>query len=183
MLVTFDQSLAIGEYFNFDRFNELVLTDGRQFTPTAVHEPGSPEAAALAQDNLLGRITLDDGRNAQNPDPAIHPNGATFDLMNRFRGGDTLQDVTGVLDFAFGLYRIQPTQGAGYTAANPRPPQHDPVGGNVKVASFNVLNYFTTLGSRGADTAEEFARQRAKIIDAITRSSTRSPGSTPTWSA
>jgi predicted extracellular nuclease len=169
MLVTFDQSLAIGEYFNFDRFNELVLTDGRQFTPTAVHEPGSPEAAALAQDNLLGRITLDDGRNAQNPDPAIHPNGATFDLMNRFRGGDTLQDVTGVLDFAFGLYRIQPTQGAGYTAANPRPPQHDPVGGNVKVASFNVLNYFTTLGSRGADTAEEFARQRAKIIDAITR--------------
>ena len=35
------------------------------------------------------------------------------------------------------------------------------------MASFNVLNYFTTLGSRGADTAEEFTRQRTKIIAAL----------------
>jgi uncharacterized protein len=172
MLVTFPQSLAIGEYFDFDRFNEIVLTAGRQFQPTAVHEPGSAEAAALAEANVLGRLTLDDGRNAQNPDPAIHPNGAVFDLSNRFRGGDRLQDVTGVLDFAFGLYRVQPTEGARYTEANPRPAEPEDVGGNVKVASFNVLNYFTTWPNppgRGADNAEEFARQRAKIIAAIGR--------------
>ena len=169
MLVTFDQSLSIGEYFDFDRFNETVLTDGRQFQPTAVREPGSAEAAALARANTLGRITLDDGRNAQNPDPAIHPNGATFDLANRFRGGDTVQDVTGVLDFAFGVYRIQPTQGAGYTAANPRPAGPEDVGGNLTVGSFNVLNYFTTLNARGANTPEEFGRQRTKIIAAITK--------------
>jgi len=170
MLVTFPQSLTIGEYFNFDRFNEVVLTVGRQFQPTAVHEPGSPEATALARANVLGRLTLDDGRNAQNPDPAIHPNGETFDLGNRFRGGDTLGDVTGVVDFAFGLYRIQPTEGADYTAANPRPAGPEDVGGNLKVASFNVLNYFTTWPNppgRGADNAEEFARQRTKIIAAI----------------
>ena len=54
------------------------------------------------------------------------------------------------------------------------------MGGRVRVASFNVLNYFTTLdtgaeicgpsgdiGCRGANTAEEFARQRAKVITAI----------------
>jgi uncharacterized protein len=171
MLVTFAQSLTIAEYFDFDRFNEIVLTDGRQFQPTAVHEPGSPEAEALAEDNQLGRVTLDDGRNSQNPDPALHPNGATFDLTNRFRGGDTVEHVTGVLDFAFGLYRIQPTQGAGYTAANPRPAEPEDVGGNLKVSSFNVLNYFTTWPSppgRGADNAEEFERQRTKIIAAIT---------------
>jgi predicted extracellular nuclease len=170
MLVTFRQPLTIGEYFNFDRFNEIVVTVGRQFQPTAVHEPGSPETAALAQANLLGRLTLDDGRNTQNPDPAIHPNGEIFDLGNRFRGGDTLQDVTGVLDFAFGLYRIQPTEGAEYTAANPRPAEPEDVGGNLTVASFNVLNYFTTWPNppgRGADNAEEFARQRTKIIAAI----------------
>jgi predicted extracellular nuclease len=170
MLVTLRQSLTIGEYFNFDRFNEVVLTVGRQFQPTAVHEPGSPEAAALAQANSLGRLTLDDGRNAQNPDPAIHPNGGVFDLGNRFRGGDTVRDVTGVLDFAFGLYRIQPTQGADYTAANPRPAEPEDVGGNLTVASFNVLNYFTTWPNppgRGADDAEEFERQRTKIIAAI----------------
>ena len=168
MLITFPQALSISEYFNFDRFNEIVLTDGRQFQPTAVHEPGSPEAATLAEANRLGRLTLDDGRNSQNPNPAIHPNGATFDLTNRFRGGDTVEDVTGVLDFAFGLYRVQPTEGAAYTAANPRPEQPDEVGGNLTVASFNVLNYFTTLNSRGANTAEEFERQRTKIIAAIT---------------
>jgi hypothetical protein len=170
MLVTFPQSLSIGEYFNFDRFNEIVLTHGRQYQPTALHEPGSP-AMAAAQANTLGRITLDDGRNAQNPDPAIHPNGAIFDLTNRFRGGDTLQNVTGVLDFAFGLYRVQPTVGAAYTAANPRPAQRDEVGGNLTVASFNVLNVFTTPNppGRGANTAEEFERQRTKIIAAITQ--------------
>ncbi len=75
MLVTFPQALYISEYFNFDRYGEIVLTTDRQFQPTAVHEPGSPEAAALAEDNRLGRITLDDGRGSQNPDPAIHPNG------------------------------------------------------------------------------------------------------------
>jgi uncharacterized protein len=168
MKVTFRQSLTIGEYFNFDRFNETVLTVGRQFQPTSVHEPGSPEATALTRANLLGRITLDDGRSSQNSDPALHPNGGVFDLTNRFRGGDTVANVTGVLDFAFGLYRIQPTEGADYRAANPRPPEHDDVGGNLKVASFNVLNYFTTLNSRGANTPEERARQRAKIVAAIT---------------
>ena len=46
------------------------------------------------------------------------------------------------------------------------------VGGNLKVASFNVLNYFTTLVSedsnaRGADTAEERERQGKKIWSAM----------------
>jgi len=41
------------------------------------------------------------------------------------------------------------------------------LGGTLKVASFNVLNYFTTFGSRGANDAVEFDRQRTKIIAAI----------------
>jgi predicted extracellular nuclease len=178
MLVTFPQSLVISEYFNFDRFGEIVLTTDRRMTPTAVVEPG-PDAVAMAQDYLLNRITLDDGRSSQNPDPAIHPNGLEFNLDNLFRGGDLVTNVTGVLDFAFNLYRIQPTQGADYTPVNHRPAAPDPVGGNIKVASFNVLNYFTTIdtgapicgplgnqGCRGADTVEEFHRQRMKIITA-----------------
>ncbi|MFH1331347.1 MAG: ExeM/NucH family extracellular endonuclease [Actinomycetota bacterium] len=167
MLVTFPQALVISEFFNFDRYGEIVLTTTRQHQPTAVYEPGSSEAANLAAANLLSRITLDDGRTTQNPDPARHPNGATFDLDNRFRGGDTVADVTGVLDYSFGLYRIQPTLGANYTEANPRPAEPDDVGGTLKVAAFNVLNYFTTLGSRGAGDAEEFTRQRTKIIAAL----------------
>jgi uncharacterized protein len=181
MLVILPQTLTIAEYFNFDRYGEIVLTTERQFQPTAIYEPGSPEAAALAQANLLSRITLDDGRTSQNPDPALHPNGGSFDMDNLFRGGDTVQNVTGVLDYSYGLYRIHPTQGADYFENNPRTEQPADVGGNLKVASFNVLNYFTTIDTgawicgpsanmecRGADTEEEFERQRTKIIAALT---------------
>jgi predicted extracellular nuclease len=84
-------------------------------------------------------------------------------------------------------YKIQPTMGADYVSANPRTPGPDAVGGELKVASFNVLNYFTTLDGtfpgdddgpdicgplsnqdcRGANDAAEFTRQRDKIIAAL----------------
>ncbi len=180
MSVVFSQDLVISEYFNFDRFGEIVLTTDRRLTPTAEFEPG-PAAIAAAADFLLNRITLDDGRTSQNPDPAIHPNGADFDLNNLFRGGDTVAKVTGVMDYGFGLYRIQPTQGADYTNANPRTAAPDPVGGDITVASFNVLNYFTTIDDgvndicgpngdqecRGADDPNELKRQRDKIVAAL----------------
>ncbi len=118
MLVTFPQELIISEYFNYDRYGEILLTSTRHMTPTALYEPGSSEAAAASQEFLLDKITLDDGRTVQNPDPAIHPNGNVFDLTNLFRGGDIVQNVTGVLDYSFSLYRIQPTQGADFIATN-----------------------------------------------------------------
>ena len=186
MSVVLPQPLVIGEYFNFDRFNEIVLTADRAAQPTAVHAPGSPEAAALADLNARSRITLDDGRGSQNPDPAIHPNGQIFDLTNLFRGGDTVANVTGVMDYGFGAYRVQPTiapdytGGGEYTSINARPASPAAVGGDLTVATFNVLNYFTTLDNagsicgpdgdqdcRGADTAKEFARQKTKIVSAI----------------
>ncbi len=66
--------------------------------------------------------------------------------------------------------------------ANVREVAHPEVGGKVEVASFNVLNYFTTIDTgtsnwicgpsqdmecRGADTPEELVRQRNKIVAAI----------------
>ena len=179
MLVRFPQNLVISEYFNFDRFGEIVLAqplpgEDRLYQPTAVNEPGTAAADARANYNARAIITLDDGRSAQNPDPARHPNGNVFDLDNRFRGGDRVQNAVGVLDNTFGLYRVQPVQGAVYTSVNPRPQQPEAVGGSLKVASFNVLNYFNGDGqgggfptSRGADDLNEFQRQEAKIVSAI----------------
>ncbi|GGI46616.1 putative extracellular nuclease [Agromyces flavus] len=166
MYVTMPQTLTILEYFEFDRFGEIVLGTERQIQPTAIYDPGSAAAIALAAENAANRITVDDGRSESNPDPAIHPNGEEFTLENTFRGGDLVSDVTGVLDFAFGKWRIQPTQGANYEAVNERPEVPE-VGGDFTVASFNVLNYFTTLDSRGAATQEEFDRQEAKIVAAL----------------
>jgi uncharacterized protein len=180
MLVRFPQALVISEFFNYDRFGEMVLTLDRQFQPTAVFEPGSPERADLAASNALNRITLDDGLGSQNPDFTRHPNGDAFSLDNRFRNGDTVANAVGVLGFDFSLYRIQPTGPADYTAVNLRPESPDDVGGNLTVASFNVLNYFTTIDTgaficgpdgdqecRGADNMNEFTRQRDKILAAL----------------
>ena len=169
MLVTFPQTLYFAEYFNFDRYGDIVLATSRQFNPTAIFDPGTTDAAQLSQENHINRIKLDDARTSQNPDPALHPNGSIFDLTNLFRGGDELHNVTGIMDYNFDEYKLQLTTGADYVAANPRPPAPEDTGGTLKVASFNVLNYFTTLGSRGADTPEEFERQRTKIIAAISQ--------------
>ena len=176
MRVILPQTLVIAEYFNYDRFGEIVLALpqgelSRPYTPTSYVEPG-PAAQAVAAENESRRITLDDGRGTSNPDVTRHPNGEPFSLENRFRGGDTVTNTVGVLDERFGAYRIQPTQGADYVSVNPRTAAPEEVGGSLKVASFNVLNYFTTLddgsnGARGADNLEEFRRQEAKIVAAL----------------
>ena len=93
MLVRFPQALVIAEYFNYDRFGEIVLAlpldgESRPFTGTAIDEPGAP-ANGRTLANSLRRITLDDAQSAQNPATLRHPNGLPFALDNRFRGGDT----------------------------------------------------------------------------------------------
>jgi len=193
MRVTMPQALVISEYFNYGRFNEVVVgmpPNGRSRfdTPTAVVEPGPAAVAALA-DYAKRRITVDDARSTQNPTPPIFPGtvDTPFTLENTFRGGDTLTGITGVVEHTFGLYRVHPTSDASYTAKNPRPAAPPAVGGDFKVASFNVLNYFLTLDNgrddicspgrdqecRGADSdafsTDELPRQRAKIVDAIKR--------------
>lgn len=185
MLVSLPQELVISEYFNFDRFGEIVLAWpladlDRPFQPTSYAEPGSAEAADIAAAIIDRRITLDDGRSSQNPDPLIHPEGGVFDENNRFRGGDVVANATGILDYRFSLYRIQPTTGADHEIVNPRSAVPESVGGELTVATFNVLNYFVTIDlgpdicgpnqaqdCRGADNAEEFERQRTKIIEAL----------------
>jgi uncharacterized protein len=166
MLVTLPQDLVISEYYNFDRYGEVVVSlppEGwdRLYTPTAVVEPGQ-DAIDLAADYATRRITIDDARSAQNPDPAIHPgNGLEFTLDNHFRGGDTIAGIAGVIDHTFGLYRLQPTAYGTYGVVSPRPESPDPVGGNVRVATMNVLNYFLTLDDKNrpvlAQTFEDLA--------------------------
>lgn len=188
MLVRFPQSLVIAEYFNFDRFGEIVLAlplpgETRPFTGTAVDEPGAP-ANARTLANSLRRITLDDVNSAQNPVVLRHPNGNPFSLTNRFRGGDTVQNAIGVLGYDFSLYRIMPTGPADYVVVNPRPLTADHVG-DLQVAGVNALNYFLTLDyptgdpldntcgplqnveCRGADDVGEFVRQRTKLLAAL----------------
>lgn len=172
MHVTFPETLSILEYYNYGRFGEVVLGTGlgteRQFQPTALAAPDSAEAIEVRDHNATHRIMLDDGLSPQNPPYLRHPAGGQFTLEHTFRGGDTLTNVTGVMDFSFGAYKVQPTADADFEAANPRPTDVPEMGGaTMTVAAFNVLNYFTDLDGRGADTPEEFERQEVKIVAAL----------------
>ena len=179
MLVTFPQALVISEYYNFDRYGELLLTSARHTTPTAIVEPGQ-DAIDMAAYHLLDSIALDDGSSYQNPSYLRHPDGSAFGLDNYFRGGDTVAGLTGVLDYNFNVWKVQPVGTANYEALNLRTDAPELVDGEIRIASLNVLNYFVTLdlgpdicgpsgtmGCRGANTPEELERQQAKIVNAI----------------
>jgi predicted extracellular nuclease len=96
-----------------------------------------------------------------------NPDRVPFTEPHALRIGDTTTNLTGVLSQGFGQYRLQPTSDTHFARTNPRPAKPAGVGGDVKVASFNTLNWFTTLDERGATTAEEQERQIAKLVAAL----------------
>jgi predicted extracellular nuclease len=175
MLVTFPQALTATESYNLGRYGEVKLSaGGRLLNPTQMVEPGQPAIDYQAA-NDLRVIQLEDGTRIENP--AVVPYLAADGTL---RLGDTVTDLTGVISYSFGDYELHPTQEVSFSRVNTRLPTPDDVGGRLTVASFNVLNYFTTIddgtpicgpgedqGCRGADSLDEFVRQRTKIIEAL----------------
>jgi predicted extracellular nuclease len=184
MLVTLDGQLTVSQNYFLGRYGQLTLSaGGRLKTPTNVFRPGA-DAQALAAGNAARAIVLDDGSSLQNPNPIPF-----IGEGNTVRAGDTIDTLTGVVDYGLvtasnagaGSYRLHPTQPPVIVRANARTMLPPAVGGNIKVASANVLNYFTTLASsgnvcapsntlddcRGANSAEEFVRQRTKIVESL----------------
>jgi predicted extracellular nuclease len=186
MLVRFSGALTVnGNAYLGDR-GELVLGDGRLETPTNRYRPGTPEAVALAAANEKNMVVLDDN---------IFVTPAHIPYLGQdgtVRAGDSVTDLVGVLDFGAiggggGWYKLQPNEAPVFSRSNVRVAVPAVAAGNVRVASANVLNFFTTftdgtditgtgghgckVGSttsagncRGADNMAEFVRQRAKIV-------------------
>lgn len=95
-----------------DVIGQVGVDPVRAFQPTAYLDHDDPGVAAAFDLVERSSILLDDGSSSQNPDLSRHPNGQPFTLANRFRGGDSVADLTGVIDYSFGRYRVLPTQGA-----------------------------------------------------------------------
>ncbi len=172
MRVVFPQDLTVTGTYGLGRYGEITLSNGRLFNPTGIADPGKPAQAVMAR-NALDRIVLDDGDSGQNPDPIIYPTPGL--AANRpLRDGDTAIGVQGVLTYSYGEYLIEPTVIPTFTSTNPRKPTAPEVGGNLRVASFNVENYFNGDGcgagfptARGAATLVDFNRQRDKLVKAL----------------
>jgi hypothetical protein len=159
MLLTFPQTLTATENYNLGRYGEVLMSSGgRLYVPTNDQDGTTAE-------NDLRELLIDDGSGIQNPAvvPYLEPRGT-------LRVGDTLEDLTGNLYYSFGTYVLEPTATVAFDPTNVRPVSPADVGGTIKAASFNVLNYFTDWGCpdcRGANDEEEFLRQKAKIVNAI----------------
>jgi predicted extracellular nuclease len=186
MLVEFSDELTITEMFNLDRFGEIrAAQGGRLFQFTNNNEPDVAAFNDHLKDIASRTITIDDGLTVQNPDPITLPDGNDLTSSTIFRMGDTLTDLVGNIRFSRGsggsgdeTYRLMPTEDATLTQGNPRPTGVPDVGGDIKVASFNVLNFFTTLDGagfsgpndlppRGADNQAEYDRQIEKLVNAL----------------
>jgi uncharacterized protein len=192
MLVRLPQTLYVTEHFQLGRFGQIVMSSGdRLYQPTNLVEPG-PAALALQAQNDLNRIIIDDELNNQNPDPILFGRGGNeLTASNTLRGGDTAENIVGVMTFTWAgnaasgnAYRVRPINALGggvpdFQPTNPRPDTPEDVGGTLKVAAFNVLNYFNQFSGctagvggpivdcRGADDQFEFDRQWPKTVEAI----------------
>jgi len=173
MLVSLDQTLVVTNNYGLGRYGEVELATERLYQGTQIALPGDA-ANAVEAANLTKKILLDDGSTAQNSDPTAYP-AAGLSAENTLRTGDTVNAVTGVVTYSFSTYRIHPTVTPQFIATNARedaPEQSEEA--DLRIASFNVLNYFNGDGqgggfptSRGADSEEELVRQEAKLVSAI----------------
>src|SRR5690606_36233245 len=102
----------------------------RHSTPTAVVEPGQ-DAIDMADYHLLDSIAVDDGSTYSNPSFLRYPDGTAFNLEHYFRGGDTITGLTGVMDYNFNEYKIQPVGTAVYEAVNLRTEAPELVPGEI----------------------------------------------------
>lgn len=190
MLVNVVNPLTVNQTTYLGDRGELTLANGRRETATNRFRPNTPEAVALAAANAKNQLVLDDSLFST---PTVIPyiKGGSRVV----RAGDTVTGLTGVIDYGSiggggAGFKLQYSAEPSFSATNPRTAAPDLAAGNLRVASANVLNYFTTFtdgtdvfgntgqgckigttvsksNCRGADNLTEFNRQSAKIVSEL----------------
>jgi len=162
MMVSIPQSLTVTELYFYGRFHQIMLSaNGRLIQPTHLHPASDPASATLQAENDLRKIMLDDPLNGQNLMPLTFGRGGnpfTISPFNILRAGDTVSNVTGVLNYTFGgvassspnAWRVRPTTTVmpDFQAVNERPA---PIARTapLRVGSLNLLNFFNSFGETG----------------------------------
>lgn len=188
LVTTTDSGLIVSRAFGFDYAdgayrNNMVLTYQKPiFKSSHIYEAESDADIALEADNLLSTLFIETDEDAAN---GVVP---YFDDLNAedgyIRVGDEITNLEGVINYSYSQYRLVVSDDlqleksdfihhSDRTAYGPELSKK----GNLRVASFNVLNLFNSeLGGddnpisdyRGADSQEEYELQLAKIISALT---------------
>lgn len=185
MQIRFGQQLVVTGHFSLGQFGQIDLAPSVLYQPT--HSVGNAATWLAAADLVRrSRIALDDGSTQSNtnlnggtvapyPSPGLsHANTLRVGALVNANGDGPPTPLVGIMDDRFGAYRVHPT--APVTFSNVTNPRPDTVavagaaGARFRIVNANVLNFFTTLGSRGAETAVELENQRAKLVAQLGRS-------------
>ncbi|KUM37731.1 multifunctional nuclease/2',3'-cyclic-nucleotide 2'-phosphodiesterase/5'-nucleotidase/3'-nucleotidase [Arthrobacter sp. EPSL27] len=209
MLLAPQGPMTVSDNYSLNQYGEIGLAGGTTplEQPTAVAEYGSATYTATVAANAARGIKLDDGATTNflkdaatkaevlpyltTADPVRVGTPATFEtnvVLNYSNNSWKFQPLTHLT--AANAEAVQPVR-FGATTRTEAPAA---VGGNLKIASFNVLNYFPTTGdqltgctyytdragnpitvrggcdARGAANAENLQRQQDKIVSAISKS-------------
>lgn len=205
MLIHPEDDFTISGIYGADQYGTIGLATGGDplVQPTAVGPVGSAAYEAARAESAAKRILLDDGSsynywngatNGATPLPWITPQTP----LSIGTGVAFEQPV--IIDQRFDEWGLQPTSFVNGDSTETVPVEFTPVprdtavgdvGGDISVANFNVLNYFSTTGdqlsgctyfndragipvnvnrgcdARGAATEASLERQAAKIVSAI----------------
>lgn len=173
MLVHLPGPLTVTGNDGLLRFGELIVSfGGRQYVPTQLVPPGD-RVQALAADKARRQLVIDDARNRQWPDDLWQLPQAPGPRAP-WRAGTVVHDIEGVIEYRHGAWRLQPTREIGRAVQAPRPPAPSREGALLRVASFNLQNFFNGNGqgggfptARGADSPAALKRQRDKLLAAM----------------
>ena len=153
-----------------ERAGQLTVAfGGRLWQPTEVAAPGTPDMAQVLADNQRRRLLLDDGSAAR--DPQSVPYLAAGVVL---RTGMALRDVEGRVHVDG---KGRPTLHLGRALKLPplQRPEAPQVQGALKIAAFNLENFFNGDGHRGgfptlrgARTLAEHQAQLSKLLATIT---------------
>jgi len=163
MLLAPTDTFTVTNSYNTNTFAEVGLATGTEplVQPTEVYRDDAPELQTVKDDNLARGVVLDDGTSvnyltnsaAKNqPLPWLTAAGGGPNVI-RVGAEATLHQPV-ILEYRFSTWRFQPQTplfgngDAVATFANTRPANEtaQPVGGDLQIATFNVLNYFNTTG-------------------------------------
>lgn len=167
MRVRIAAPLTVAGTHRLEKQGELIVNFGERLrTPSDAVAPGEA-ARAFAADNARRTLRVDDGSTAERPETVWFLPKDT-DL----RSGSRVVRLEGVIDQRGGGYLLMPTTPLRFRPARtPKPPK---VGGDVRIASFNLENFFNGDGRgggfptpRGARTPVELEAQLGRLVATI----------------
>lgn len=198
MRVQIKQAMTLANIYHLPRYGEITLSS--LDLPRQYGDQERPSKAGFLRHQIQGlatQIRWDDDNNRQNATtpsrskkqdkPLTHPLSQGYSNTRWLRAGDKVSNLSGVLHWSYAghrgtdAWRIRSPKKARIQIqqSNPRAPAPK-VEGSLKIASFNVLNFFSTLdtpnakcgpsqnqGCRGAHSTAERNKQAEKIVAAL----------------